>query len=742
MSQIPADDAIPVARLRASKWFRHVDPALWDDLSGGIERLALTPGEVLFRQGDRGDAMYVVLAGCLQVSQRKEGGEVPLAEMRPGAPVGEIQVLTGGRRSATVRAVENSELARIPTEVFDQLVRSSPEMRREMVAVNRRRLHRSLLADVLTDLFGPLDEPALRYFEKMGEWIELRRGETLFERDSRGDSLYLLLRGRLAAVRTDEVGQERVLREMLRGECVGEMALFTGEPRTATVRAIRDSQVLGFSRARFDEITARYPQVLKAIVRILIERLSAATPLPSGLPRTAGGVKTVAVVAAGEDVLLGDFARRLTAGLSKLGTALHLPRQRLDQAFGVEVSHTGAPDDPAEMRTAAWLDEQELRFGYVVYESDEGPSGWTRRCIRQADRVLLVARADRAPDPDALDRLLAPEDRDEVARRTRLVLLHPDGRRPRETGRRLAGLGLERHHHLRRDRPADVERLARLVAGRGVGLALGGGGARGLAHIGVVRALREADIPIDVVGGTSFGALIAAQVAMGWDAETMVERNRKTFLEGKPHRDFTLPLVSLLSGRRADRLLREMFPGVDIEDLWLNYFAISANLTTARQVVHQSGAVSDALWASMAVPGMVAPALSGHDLLVDGGLLNNLPGDVVRRLWGGRVITVDVSPTTELRVERATGGLPSSWSVLWSRLNPLVERIEVPSVFEILMRASTLASVEHAALARAEADLYLKPPVDGFAMFEMTAIDRIVEIGYRHARSRLEGWNG
>jgi NTE family protein/lysophospholipid hydrolase len=742
MSKTQPEDENRRARLRASKWFHDVDEALWDEVSSRIEHLALPRDEVLFRQGDRGDALFVVLTGRLRVSRSQaDGGEAPLSELGPGDTIGEIQILAGGRRTATVQATEASELAKVPTAVLDRLLEKSPEMRREMAAGNRRRLHRSLLADLLPRLFGALDEPALQVFQDTGEWIELRRGETLFEQNSHGDHFYLLLSGRLTAVAEDDDGEPQVLDEIGRGECVGETALFTGEPRGATVRASRDSLLLGFSGPQLDEIMTRYPQVLRAILRILVKRLSAARPRLAALPRTVGRVRTLAVVAASQDVPLRDLASRLTTALSQLDSALHLCRPRLDQVFGLRLSHSEAADDPSEMRITAWLDEQELSFRFVVYEAEDGPSGWTQRCLRQADQILLLAGADGEIGTDSLRRLLGPLNHDEVANRTTLVLLHGEGEsRPRETGRRLAALGLTRHHHVRQDRPADLERLARLVAGRGVGLALGGGGARGFAHIGVVRALEEAGIPIDVVGGTSSGAFVAALVAMGWDTETMVERTHRLFEKGKPFRDLTLPLVSLISGRRVDRLLSQMFSEVEIEDLWLNFFSISANLTTARQEVHQSGPVGEALRASTAVPGIVAPFLSGEDLLVDGGVLNNLPGDVLRRLWGGRVIAVDVSPTNELRIEREAARLPSSWSLLKSRLNPFAERIDFPGLFEILMRASTLGSVERAGSAKAEADLYLQPPVEEFGMFEVTAIDRIVEIGYEHARRRLEDW--
>ena len=143
----------------------------------------------------------------------------------------------------------------------------------------------------------------------------------------------------------------------------------------------------------------------------------------------------------------------------------------------------------------------------------------------------------------------------------------------------------------------------------------------------------------------------------------------------------------------------------------------------------------------MAVPGVLPPALSGQDLLVDGGVLNNVPGDVARQLCGGQVISVDVGAECELEIESPTGRLPSGWSLFWRRFNPLT-RIEVPNILEILVRSSTLASVQNVELAKAEADLYLKPPVEEFGMFNMIELDRIAEISYEYAKGALEEWDG
>ncbi len=742
---MPLDVAELIERLRESKSFGLVDPSVWHDLTLRLGHVRLAAGEVLFQQGDAGGAIYVVLAGRLAAyNVEDDGREVALGEMVAGATVGEIQVLTGATRTATVRAVLPSELARIPTEVFDELLRRSPAMRREMLALHERRLHRSQLADVLPRLFGPLDEAAMTELWSFGRWREFHRGDTLIRQGDPGDRCYLLLRGRLAAVAEDAEGRETVLGEVSQGEPVGEMALLTGRPYSASVRAIRDSRVVELSRQEFEQIVARYPQVLKAMTRTLVHRLSRHTPARRGDDDRA----TVAILPLGgipaTDFTATDFTARLAAALEAFGSTLHVNAELLTDTLGFRTTAAQTPDDPAALRLAAWLDEQELRFRFLICQSDGVRTAWTGRCLRQADRILLVAEAGTTPDAAAVKSLLSSSiSWDDVAPRTTLVLVHPDGDgRPRATGRWLDALGLDRHLHLRRRDAGDFARLARSIAGRAVSVVLGGGGARAFAHIGVVRALREAGVEIDGIGGTSAGSLIAAQVAMGWDAETMLERNREIFVEGNPYRDLTLPFVSILSGRRTRALLEVAFSDLEIEDLWLSWFAVSANLTTAQQVIHRRGMVGPAVFASMAVPGVVAPAVSAGELLVDGGLLNNLPGDVARRLWGGRVITVDVSSETEKRFTSATPELPSASSILKRRLSPFGDRVEVPGILEILVRSSLLGSVQNTAAARAEADLFLKPPVGKFGMFNMRALDQLAEVGYRYARRRLEDWDG
>ena len=282
-----------------------------------------------------------------------------------------------------------------------------------------------------------------------------------------------------------------------------------------------------------------------------------------------------------------------------------------------------------------------------------------------------------------------------------------------------------------------------MLTGQAVGLALGGGGARGLAHIGVIRAFQEAGVPIDMIGGTSMGAVIAAQHAMGLDFQTMVEVNRRGWIKMDPLKDKTLPIVALLSGKKLDRMLNMMFGDARIEDLWIKYFCVSVNLTQAETVINKSGSLKLAVRASAGIPA-VAPALCDHgDLIVDGGVLNNLPADVMLNLSGGKVIAVDVSPRRDLAVDPKFCELPSAWQILWSRINPLAESVNVPSILAIMMRTLMLSSAHSANLVSKHVDLYLAPPIDDFGLFDWhRASTRFVDmlvISMRERKSRAGG---
>ncbi|MFL6579296.1 MAG: cyclic nucleotide-binding domain-containing protein, partial [Burkholderiales bacterium] len=326
--------------------------------------LKLVTGDVLLRKGETAEFLYVVVGGLLRATTLQEDGrELILSEFGPGELAGEMAILAGGGiYSATVSVAEDAAVVQVPREVFERLAKLDSGAIREMAGGIRRRLARDQLAIGLPRLFGPLDETMLKFVEDRVEWVRLHAGETLFSAGDKGEQLYFVLGGRLRAVAPDG----RTLSEMTRGESIGEIALLTGDPRTATVIAVRDSDLVRLSRSAFDEIVDKYPKVMQTIARIVIARLRQKESLAAA---TKSG-KCVAVLSAGENDADAKFTERLVSALSRLGSTLHLSAHRVDKLLNRPGIVIADEHDAAGLRLTAWLDEQESHHQFLVYETD------------------------------------------------------------------------------------------------------------------------------------------------------------------------------------------------------------------------------------------------------------------------------------------------------------------------------------------------------------------------------------
>lgn len=587
---------------------------------------------------------------------------------------------------------------------------------------------RQILAD--TELFGPLGTEALDSVIAELEWLTLAGGKTLFRQDDDGDALYVVLGGRLR-VEKRESGLTRVIREVGRGEIVGELSLLTGHRRSAGVRAVRDTELVRLPRDRFYRVLEEHPATAVQLTRILARWLVGSDG-QTGEP----GVATVAVVPFSEGAPVSQVARALSRALEAMGSTMHLDASGVD-AMLWQGAARNRTDEEATRKLLHWLDEQERTHAFVVYEAESADSAWSSRCLRQADRVLNVAKAGARPKVGSelhqtmSGRWAAHE----------VVLIHEDmTAMPSGTSAWLVG-GAKRHHHVRSGEIEDYARVGRLLTGRGVGVALSGGGARGFGHIGLLKAIQEVGIPVDQIGGTSMGAVIAAQLAAGRTIDEMIDLNRRGWTKYKPHKAYTLPYSSLVTQRQAERMLAMMFGDARIEDFWIDYFCVSTNLTQAEIMVHRNGPVVPAIVASIAIPGVAPPIVNTDgDLLVDGGVLNNLPAAELHRQAQGLVIASDASPSVELRADNSYTTTPSAWRALRDKLRPgRVER-PFPTIFEVLGRSAIVASARETRRVSETADLYLQLPVDEYGIFAMEAIDEIVETAYAFARPRVEGW--
>jgi NTE family protein len=351
-------------------------------------------------------------------------------------------------------------------------------------------------------------------------------------------------------------------------------------------------------------------------------------------------------------------------------------------------------------------------------------------CIRRSDRVLLVGGADASP-VECLSRLV--EAITEVPwRRAELVLLQGTASRsPVAAEPWLGRWPVPFHCHIRPDNRADIARLARYLTGRAVGLVLSGGGARGYGHIGVIKALRAAGIPIDLVGGTSIGSIMAAGVALEWDDQEFHERMHRAFVASNPLDDYVFPLVALTRGRKVTQRLREHFGEERVEDLWRPYFAVATNLTTGGITVQRSGVLWRAVRASIAIPGLLPPMVERGEVLVDGAVMNNLPSDIMSAMRRGPVIGVDVTRYQTVHVTPSNG----RWSLrsLFAGYD-----YEGPGIVSLLLRAGTMGGDAQTMMSRAHSDVLLEPPLQHVNIRDWHIFDRTIEAGYRYTMERIE----
>jgi NTE family protein len=560
-------------------------------------------------------------------------------------------------------------------------------------------------------LLQDLGDAAIKRVLGEANWFGLPGGMELKRDGENAQALFLVVTGSLGVfVEDDENKKRRLVAHVGAGETVGEMSLISGEKEhSAELVALRDTELLRISPQGFESLTTRHPRVMMNLMRVLVKRLQATTRSPSDAVRP----KTFAIVPLQDGLGDAPIAHRLAAALSDMG------------------SRAAVLDSSVAEQSAEWFNAFEAAHDVVFYRGDAPDTAWTHLCERQADKILLLARSDRPlPERPVVEPGLSKE---RAGSLPELLLLHPSGGGqafPEHFAMR-SGI-FESHHHVRAGNLNDIQRMARFIAGRAVGIVLAGGGARGFAHIGVLKALNEAGVPFDHLGGTSMGAIIAAGMAAEWSIEELSERVRAAFVDSNPLSDYTFPLIALVRGKKVSTLLKQNFGDTRIEELPKPFFCVSSDLTTGRIHEHRSGALWRALRASVALPGILPPVTHHGHLLVDGGVMNNLPVDVMRQRESGPIIASDVTGELDLQVKDDRYGERPIWQLIWQRMRG------TPSIVSILMRSGTVGSEAQRRVVREQADYLFEPPLPDIGLRDWKSFDRAIAEGYENALATIE----
>ncbi|XP_049326272.1 patatin-like phospholipase domain-containing protein 7 [Astyanax mexicanus] len=740
------------------------DPSL---LEGRVTLRQVKAGCVVASQGDQEVSMQFVVSGALHVYQRMidRDEDLCLFVTHPGELVGHLAVLTGEPLIFSVRAHRDCSFLSISKTHFYEIMRAEPRVVLNVAHTVVRRV-----------------SPFVRQIDFALDWMAVEAGRAVYRQGDKSDSTFIVLSGRLRSVIMRDDGKKELAGEYGRGDLIGVVEALTHMNRATTVHAVRDSELAKMPEGALNSIKRKYPQVVTRLIHLLgqkilgnmqqvngplsVHGLGLHTPgskWDAGNP--ASNLATVSILPVSDEVPMTAFTLELQHALSAIGPTLLLTSDIIKQRLGA-----AALDSVHEYRLSSWLGQQEDIHRIVLYQSDSTLTPWTQRCIRQADCILIVGLGEQEPTVGELERMLEGS---AVRAQKQLVLLHrEDGPPPSGTAEWLNMRSwISRHLHLscprrvfsRRslpklremyqrvfekppDRHSDFSRLARVLTGNAIALVLGGGGARGCSQVGIIRALCEAGIPVDLVGGTSVGSLMAALFADERSYSHMKVRAREWAMDFssifKRILDLTYPVTSMFTGASFNSSIGGVFKGKQIEDLWLPYFNITTDITASSMRVHTDGSLWRYVRASMSLSGYLPPLCDPKDghLLMDGGYINNLPADVARSMGAKVVIAIDVGSQDETNLTNYGDSL-SGWWLLWKRLNPLAERVKVLNMAEIQTRLAYVCCVRQLESVK-DSDYceYIRPSIDRFGTLDFGKFDEIADVGYQHGKTVFDVW--
>ncbi|XP_066057153.1 patatin-like phospholipase domain-containing protein 7 isoform X2 [Chamaea fasciata] len=753
------DAIVEAAKKDLSTLMKLDNPAL---LNGKVTLHQVTAGTVLSRQGDQDVNVCFVVSGMLHVYQRKIDSEEDtcLFITHPGELVGQLAVLTGEPLIFTIKANRDCSFLSISKSHFYEIMREQPSVVLGVAHTVVKRM-----------------SPFVRQIDFALDWMEVEAGRAVYRQGDKSDCTYIVLNGRLRSVLRMDDGKKHLTGEYGRGDLIGVVEALTHQPRATTVHAVRDSELAKLPEGALISIKRKFPQVVTRLIHLLGEKIlgslqqgghplglhSSSSKWDAGNP--ASNLSTVAIMPVSEEVPLTAFTLELKHALSAVGPALLLTSDNIKQRLG-----SAALDSIHEYRLTSWLGQQEDIHRIVLYQADSTLTPWTQRCIRQADCILIVGLGDQEPTVGELERML---ENTAVRAQKQLILLHKeDGPLPSRTVEWLnmrSWCSAHLHIHCPRrvfskrslpklvemyervfqktpDRHSDFSRLARVLTGNAIALVLGGGGARGCSQVGIIRALIEAGIPVDMIGGTSIGAFMSALYAEERSYNQMRIKARQWAMVMnsvfKTILDLTYPITSMFSGAAFNKSINNIFKDKQIEDLWIPYFTITTDITASAMRVHRDGSLWRYVRASMSLSGYMPPLCDPKDghLLMDGGYINNLPADVARSMGAKVVIAIDVGSRDETDLTNY-GDCLSGWWLLWKRWNPLAEKVKVLNMAEIQTRLAYVCCVRQLEMVKnSDYCEYIRPPIDRYGTLDFGKFDEICEVGYQHGKTVFNVW--
>lgn len=662
------------------------------------------------------------------------------------------------------------------------------------------------LADI--PLFAALSAQERELIEKRARLHEFKKGDTVYKQGDPPDAFFIIITGRFRVFLVR--AEHEITRAYLhRNDYFGEISLLTGSPHSVTVQAKNDALVLKLDKRDFDHVLKEVPSLALHFSRLLGGRLVArdmeeshrkgeeAKIVSTYTFRSEGARSTftldlaaVLTVELHKSVLIVDMtarpeSKRVPVDLADLNvTRLEETHERMMKLdCGCSYVALAARQRPGsaelEKKVTAFLAFVISRFDFVLVDLPQEIDELSMKVLTQSDAVYVVVDSERA----SLERARSfftelKKTFGFTQEEVRLVLRSTSSRAdPISTPKkeRIAGqkvfVTLPYAEPLRGGRDGDLtpvvladresryahvlRYVGRELGGALVGLALGSGAAFGLAHIGVLKVLEREKVHVDIVAGSSIGAIIGGLWAGGVSAEAMEKLalsfdRKNTFFRLVGVSDLAFGLRGFLRGRRIMRLLKSLLPCRLFEELAIPLQVVATNLFTSESVVFEEGDLLTAIRASISIPGIMTPVHVDNKILIDGGISDPLPVKVLARRGVKKIIAVNVLPAQADYEERKEAfrrkreeyearilqqGTFQAW---WYRnvVRPF-EKHMVDNIFNVLMCTVQFMEYGMAQAAAAEADVVIHAVLAESHWAEFYAARRFIQLGEARAREAL-----
>lgn len=572
--------------------------------------------------------------------------------------------------------------------------------------------------------FNDLTPEAMNALASSLKVITVAGGEEVIKEGADSDSMFILVSGRLRVSRTDKKGQRLLYNEVLPGDCVGETGMILKQPRTADITSMRESQLAVLTEAEYGKLIGQHPIELNRAFSQAIYRHLRHDRRVSERRRA----QSFFLIPIHPSVDMRTFTENMKRSFLKHGSTEVVETRQI----------VGGRSTAGDVILD--LDRLEAEYDYILYKGDLSLGQKLEDAFQHADQVVFVADGQQAVTLSDFEQDLRSRFDISIIR-SHLALVYPDD--TSHCGDRLAWneeRKTERVYPIKLTVDDDFSRLTRFLLGKAVGVVLGGGGARGFAHLGVLRAFEEAGIPVDIIGGNSMGALIGACYVAGMPRESI---HKEILRYSKGGMKLTLPLVAIMSNKNLMGAFKEALGPVNIQNLWTPYFSAACNLTTAETLVLEDGPLWQAVLASNSPAGLFPPVVVDGQLLVDGAILENVPVQAMRqrlstplerRRGNGAVIAIDVDVKESFAVNKDVTAL-STWNKLRSHFEKGQEKL--PGIVDILMQVGHIGGLAQRQQTKYAADIYFEPPLSEFSIMDYKRAEEIIEVGYQYAQEQI-----